>query len=930
MAGGERKGLFSRLFGRKDKSEESKPDKRQTKARLTKSVKAAQGAAEPALPEAVEGTVPVKARKSDAVELELDIPEHEISTVALSVEDLDVSLLQREESATPPLEAQKPAFTDETLPNGTEVEHIDGATESKADVSRLGAPEATMPVSSEIVAEPMTDEKRGTDLDEREAALKDVYADLTSRDDDELDIELDMEDEEDELHAEAPEERVMESPKADRSEPIPMTEQAAAEVTSGEVAMRYGRSEAEDTAAEEKEVETADAPAVSDTNQASPPVGPSGLADVPLAGELLCKLTPHMSAHAAALAQIVEACQTPMRIAVRGEPGSGKTSLINAIESHLTDSVLSMSLSARNYAGLGSFGPVGWQFLEDFIAGIEKKVSAANDERFAELAEEMRRCLPFAAQADVRSAAADLHPPESEHPDVRLVTEAVSKLRRGLGSMASQALDLASAQRLCVFLDDVDRLNVVTAVELIEAVNRFVISDNSVLVAVCDPDALARESQVTCPNAAGAVGGVPYLERTFQLSVNVPVCYSTELRLKELLDMAGWECSEEELRDYVELQRCSIGANPRREKLIVNKLMLMGKLRPDVCFGSEEDVGQTVLRQKLLFGLACLELTFPNVLDLMLSVLPSRKDLSLMLGEQLRTRDGVLALDRAFGLFLEGSDRDGLSSRLVGFMDAFVGLLCGDDRSEKLDSESAGLLTELLELAATTGRSTPEPMPGDARWSALTQFCRRVADYVRQMLGEKAPNVSDKQIRSQSSNDAWFSLWYAPDGVKDAWGFGRASYELKFDTDDVVSVSLRCDTARLAELGVPRERIDDLKSLPLLEDPQFRFNDYGAGLVEIVTVLHQCSFDSELDLIEDEVESVAESLQDLILATQDLFDLPQVKPSASVLQSAQQIEVQCKFCKAPLEQVLLKDGAVGYRCITCGRIYRPKAPLKPA
>jgi hypothetical protein len=917
MARGEKKGLFGRLFGRKDKSEGSEPDERQEKARLAKPVKATKGAADRGLPETVEKIVPDDAGKSDAVELELDIPENEISTVALSVEDLDVSLLSGEESGAPLLGTEKQAASGEASLGGTGSETTVGALESKLEASEVR--EADIAHSSEIAAEEVTEEEGRPILDEREAALKEVQADLTCRAHDELDIELDMEEDEVDLDAEAPE--------VSRPSPISVTDGQAAPATLDDVAAQHELTE--DVANDETEAERDAALALYDTVEAEPS-RPSGVSDVPLAGDLLCKLTPQMSAHAAALAQFVEDCQSPMRIAIRGEAGSGKTSLINAIESHLEDSILSLTLSARDYVGLGSFGPPGWQFLQGFIAVLEKSVSSVKCESFTQLAQELKCHLDQAAQVGLRSAKVESHALALEHPSVRSASTAVSELRSGLGSLVSQALDLVAARRLCVFLDDLDRLDAVSAVELIEAVRRFLVFDNSVFVAVCDPDTIVREAELAHPEAAGAGKGSPHLERTFQLSVNVPVSFATEDRLKDLLEMVGWQCSEEDLPDYVRLQRSSIGPSPRREKLVINKLMLMSKLRPDVCFGSQEDWGEAVSRQKLLFGLMCLQCAFPSVFDLLLSVTDDQKELSLVLAERLRTQDDVLALDRASGLFQEGSDRDDLSKRLVSFVDAFAGLLFGDDQSMKLDPESARFLRELLRLAATTGPSpVPEPTGDDAKSSALTQFCHRVTGRVREMLGDRAPDRSDKGIRGQLSKSAWFSLWYAPRGAKDAWGFGRVFYELGFDADRVVSVSLKCDTARVVELGVPRESINDLRSMALLQEPQFRFKDDGTGLVEIVTVLRQCSFDSTSPSSEDEVESVAEVLKDLILATHELFDVRYATAVPPGQHYPEQTEVPCKFCKVPLEQAFLKDGSIGYRCPTCHRVYRPKAAAKP-
>lgn len=943
MAGGEKKGLFGKLFGRKEKTEEPKREKRQTRPPRTPARQGKKDAQQSTPSKAAEESPEKDAKKSDAVELELDIPEHEISTVALSVADLDVSLLPEDHPVeTPSLSAKQPVSAATPL-NGSELETIDETTEIKLDATQLRAGrERAATVDDSAPGIPADKESPPRPPDDRQAPSKDVRTDLSAQDDDDFEIELDVGEEEPRVAV--PEEsasapvgslttQAEPKPSSTQTEPEPsaMTEEEAEAITSGRVAMQYGFPEyvaEEEAAVEEAALAGLLAAAPAEASEAEPRVSPSAIADTPLADERVSTMTPAMIARAEALARVVETCQTPIRIQVHGEAGSGKTTLLHAVGARLTQRVMPLWLSARDYAGFGRPGRVSWLFLEDFLASLEKRLSVADDD-FVKSVQQARRHLRLAAQAEAWPTEPEVEASGQEQTNASPEALTASELRSELSGLVHRGLEIAVADKLCVFLDDVHRLDGVTAVEIMEAAHTFLALENCVIVAVCDSEALRRGAVERYPEAAD--DGIPYLERIFQLSVSVPVDHGAMgLRLQGLLATVAFPCSEVDLEDYVRLQRYSIGPNPRREKRVINRLVLLSKLWPDVC-GSDDGDPAAAVNRKLLFGLVCLEMAFPRVFRLLLSVLPQERDLALLLQEGLRAREELLSLDRDFSLFPKDSDREGRSQRLIAFLDSLVDILLNGDRNRRVDAQSTHTLSNLLRLVDAAGPSSAVDWCDDGpRGASLTEFCRRVVDHLQRPLAKRAPDVVDRRIRIQSSGNAWFSLRYSADNnTKAAWGPGRLFYELSFSPENVASVALKCDTVRAAELGVPSEAIEGLNRLPVVQQGRFRFKGYGTGWVEIVTVLHACSCHSGSDPVAHEVESVAAALRELVIGTRDVLDVP-LKDVTPVPQAPEQTQVQCKVCKNPLEPVILKDGSQAYKCGACRKIYKVKPLAKPA
>jgi tRNA(Ile2) C34 agmatinyltransferase TiaS len=76
----------------------------------------------------------------------------------------------------------------------------------------------------------------------------------------------------------------------------------------------------------------------------------------------------------------------------------------------------------------------------------------------------------------------------------------------------------------------------------------------------------------------------------------------------------------------------------------------------------------------------------------------------------------------------------------------------------------------------------------------------------------------------------------------------------------------------------------------------------------------------------DEVESTAKEMKELVLATRDVFDpRPQLKVLRPDIQRLVKRQIPpCKVCGSELKQVTTSDGTTGFRCDKCRKIYKPK------
>jgi hypothetical protein len=1007
MADGEKKGLFGRLFRRKGQADEqdapqtTPEDVKEQEVAVESSVPeeqiSEQDTAQASGPHESEGAEASALRtKTDIVELEMDIPEEEISTVALSLDDLDADHSGEDPPPAGRQEAQDyqsegPAGSQEDIE--LETAEFEGATEIKLDSDDLKA------VTSEEIPGPDQDpveEASKPDEPDRTATipptLQDVEADLAGEDGDvlgsdiELDLDVDDEEDMDPLAASQPEadepavpEQPSAQPESAATEEVPdktptaameepsiqvelpvstivpeepeedekqdqelelevESDDALAAVTSSEVAGQYGFPEyvqpEEAVQMASGEASSGGEPAalqeVSGTVVPIRTQGLRGVSDSPLAAAEADNEALGIQNHVTAVSTFIMNCRAPMNIAIHGDPGSGKTTFMNLIEADLDKAVyMTIRFDPRDYARFGNAEEVPALLIRRFVAEIRNCVPH-NDDVVAidRMINDVDSFLNSIWRVGYTVNAEAVKPEEvDEVADASLSkreNDSVAGLKKRLREIVENALQHGAKEKVVVFIDNLHRIDSGMALDILETVTTFLSIDQCVVVTACDVDAIRQGLNSTFQPDADPEIVRSEFERFFQLVINLPR-RATRIRdfIRAQLESAHFDSSEQTLESCLRLLKHSVGYNPRKIKRLTNRLVYAHALSPELCSSGDSGPVPHSRNQRLLFGLGCLDAEFGPLFQLLQNLRHDEKALMHLIDNRLRE------LERVRELLSDAPDNDERAEKLLTFIDLFAEILLEGDANRRLDREDLILLRQLIDLMSLTAATTTERLDIDGKHLAYTEFCTRVKNRLSRMLPESAPDGSDKFIRSRYSSRPWFGLWYTDTTTKKIWGQRRLAYEISFDVEnrDAVAVSLKCNAPALREFNVTPKSMDRLRKLPTLEEKHFRTKDYDSGWLEIVKMLHECSCGHIDDISDDEVESVAEEMKELILATHHLFD-PPPRPKPLQLKRAAVPEKRpippCKVCGSELKQVTTKDGAVGFKCDTCRKIFKPK------
>lgn len=875
MKGAEKKGFFGRLFGRK--GEEAKPEAvkapetgkpkaaRPPETRKRESFEAGKQDSPELAAEKKEQQEPGKpAATSDAVELEMDIPEEEFATVAISASDLvlEADLKDEESSAD---QAQEPLHENDEL---TDVS-------SQVVARQYGFPE-------------FTDAK--TDLppvkDEPEYVIKDT-------------MEI----------------------KDSGPEPAPQRETIRIDRLETEEEVRESEI-VEEPKSDEPQVE----PAVIDdeivAEQPESPSSPVGIKDVALAPAVDSPEAFGLEKSAQILARFILTCETPFNVAIHGDDGCGKTTFLKLTAFDLRNSeVIPIRFQAWDYCRLGFAGTLPFVLLRHIVSeleGINGDNQAISDPKIVEAVKLLKSVggmrFGFDRSGDDPAKTDEV----MESASIGDLSQTVPRVRAALQALVSSTLESRGKSRVVVFIDDLEQLEPATATDLLDFLSLFLQPTGSVFVVSCNLD--VHEGDPAAQSLFRKAFQLSLDVRSMELD--------REGYLRQLLDKAKLDGNDKTVAKLLGLLETSVGFNPRVMKSFVNDVAYLSTMRSSMNSVEDDGTEEPFAPQAVHFGILCLKKAFPRAFRYLLSSIGNDDTFSCLVEEIFRSERQVLELESACCILDGNSRGEEAASRLVGFMDVLLDCFGAGSLNKRLSRQEKDVIKEAIRTVAVTGPAGAAIGSSDTQKGVLTEFCGRVKSRLARITPDLVPDASSGDLRNWPSAGPWFAFWYGDQGAKRAWERGLVFFELCFKgTDwDTVSVSLKCNAPKVVDIGVPAKAIEDLKILPILEEEDFELHDRDGGWIEISKELRVSGLGAGGEISQEAVENVAEELKDLVEAAHALFDV--VVPSKGSPkpgeQKASPTKPTCKTCGTFLERMRLKDGSLSYVCRPCGKTYKVK------
>jgi hypothetical protein len=344
-----------------------------------------------------------------------------------------------------------------------------------------------------------------------------------------------------------------------------------------------------------------------------------------------------LNAYEKGLELFLRGSETPITIALQGEWGSGKTSLMN---------VLLANLCGDSDGKTGEYFPVWintWEFslmrdpseaLKQILLKMTKEVMACCSTKNKEVAKSLIKGIWGLGTTVVKSVAntyLDGAGDKIEEFLTENVENGIADLRNALQSQINESLgEHPEKKGFIFFVDDLDRIDPPVAVELLELLKNIFTLENCIFVLAIDYDVVIKglKPKFGDMNNNNEREFRSFFDKIIQVPFSMPVAqYQTRDYFIGELKRIGVISSQNEKNDVLlknieNVEKWTIGSNPRSMKRFLNTLSLIsciGKARllvDDKNVQCEEE-SDTAISTLLNVAIVGLQVAFPVVYQML-------------------------------------------------------------------------------------------------------------------------------------------------------------------------------------------------------------------------------------------------------------------------------------------------------------------------
>ena len=436
--------------------------------------------------------------------------------------------------------------------------------------------------------------------------------------------------------------------------------------------------------------------------------------------------------YAEVLTEFIRRCDTPLTIALQGDWGSGKTSLMTLIRNDLDDE--------RHHTVWFNT----WQYaqfnMENRLAlSMMSKISdALTPDGGSEGIQTLKRSLWAASRAVAIGGASLIGQAdtvkevmnEAERAGDRAEEDpaaALERIKDGLAKIVEERI-AGQTEKIVVFVDDLDRLVPERAVELLEAMKIFLDIDRCVYVIACDYSVVSAGLKSKFGVSEGELKGKSFFDKIIQVPFKMPIRrYQVNDYIERLLRQIGVDYDRErDIGRYSELVGQSVGFNPRTMKRLLNTLQLLTILEekrherePGGSSQGADDVERRRHACRVTFAILCMLERYEAIYDYLTAEALSAERISALHdgledGEDFAAIRRKVARTEDAGADSEDEiDAEALRNA-VDFVGTFVDCLQLDD-DESLSDDEIRHLQEMLSQSAlvSAGPQQQEFVPRD-------------------------------------------------------------------------------------------------------------------------------------------------------------------------------------------------------------------------
>ncbi len=297
------------------------------------------------------------------------------------------------------------------------------------------------------------------------------------------------------------------------------------------------------------------------------------------------------------LIKFIENSSAPITIALQGEWGSGKTSLMTRLERALCSApdsrFIGIDINTWEYSMMSSPEATVYKILAQLVQELTKDDPAskktfngflrgAGKFLYRGVRESLKTIPGVGGMIAVGLEAANVPTDLPDHTESN-ETASLSDLKKALSAAVQKSISEADKRGVIIFVDDLDRLNPPVAVEILELLKNIFTLDNCIFVLAIDYDVVVKGlkpkfGELTEKNEREFRS---FFDKIIQVPFSLPVnnYRPMDFVLKSLVDIGyvkEFDTTNPQVRSlFSTVVEASVGKNPRSIKRLINTLSLL-------------------------------------------------------------------------------------------------------------------------------------------------------------------------------------------------------------------------------------------------------------------------------------------------------------------------------------------------------------------
>lgn len=353
------------------------------------------------------------------------------------------------------------------------------------------------------------------------------------------------------------------------------------------------------------------------------------------------------------LAEFIEECDTPMTIAIQGDWGCGKTSMMNMTRDYLKQKkdIVDVWFNTWQFSQFNMDGQLVVTFLQHMAGELSKKIGDMDikkkmTDKFAPI---LKNITVGMTKQFIGSDIGDVVDSMLTKSKLDIVDE-ISELRSNFQELVMKAT-AEGEKRVVVFIDDLDRLQPVRAVELLEILKLFMDCDKCVFVMAIDTSVVFQGIREKYGKDMSDEKAQSFFDKMIQMPFKMPIAYYRFGGMMErLLDFLQEEgMSAKDKTEYVKLIKRVTDGNPRSIKRLANSILLTEKVAERKNVYKSQPADRKLIIRQIFVTLSCIQMKYEDTYNFLvndMTYLRMNNILSMALPKEDDAKRGELLIQR--------------------------------------------------------------------------------------------------------------------------------------------------------------------------------------------------------------------------------------------------------------------------------------------